>query len=110
VVIALANIIGFLAGIEIGDTKPRAIDVGLTAGLMLVMAAGMWYARYWAVLGFQTILAILIVLMSLLLVRAQNVVSALVAVAIIAAAGTLFWFLVKSLARIQMPEQRPPDV
>ena len=29
-----------------------------------------------------------------------------VALALIAGAGTLFWFLVKALARIQMPERR----
>jgi hypothetical protein len=28
------------------------------------------------------------------------------AVAIFVAAGTLFWFLVKAMARIQMPERR----
>jgi hypothetical protein len=30
----------------------------------------------------------------------------LISVAMIAAAGTLFWFLVKAMARIQMPERR----
>ena len=28
----------------------------------------------------------------------------LVAIAVIAAAGTMFWFLVKAMARIQMPD------
>ena len=34
--------------------------------------------------------------------------SAAVALAVIAAAGTMFWFLVKAMARIQMPARRPP--
>ncbi|MEA2142819.1 MAG: hypothetical protein QOI64_1249, partial [Solirubrobacteraceae bacterium] len=38
-----------------------------------------------------------------------SVLSVLVAVVVIALAGTLFWFLVKSLARIQMPERRQSD-
>jgi hypothetical protein len=107
--LALSNVIGYAAGLEVGDTRPRLGDVAVTASLMTVAAVGMWYGRYWAVLGFQAILAILIVLMSLLLFTAQDVLSALVALAIIGAAGTLFWFLVKSLARIQMPDRRPPN-
>lgn len=107
--LALSNVIGYAAGLEVGDTRPRLGDVVVTASLMTVAAIGMWFARYWAVLGFQAILAILIVLMSLLLLTAENVLSALVALAIIGAAGTLFWFLVKSLARIQMPDHRPPS-
>jgi hypothetical protein len=31
-----------------------------------------------------------------------------VALAVVGAAGTMFWFLVKALARIQMPERGPP--
>ena len=53
-------------------------------------------------------LALLIVIWSLLLVKAETAVGALLATAIIALAGTMFWFLVKALARIQMPERRPP--
>jgi hypothetical protein len=104
--LGLSNLIGLAAGIEIGGDKPSAGAVLPPTILMLVTAVGMWYARYWAVLGFQTILAFLIVFMSLLLVRAGNVFAVLTSVAIIAGAGTLFWFLVKSLARIQMPERR----
>ena len=107
--LALSNVIGYAAGLEVGDKRPRLGDVAITASLMTVAAVGMWYGRYWAVLGFQAILAILIILMSLLLFTAQNVLSALVALAIIGAAGTLFWFLVQSLARIQMPDRRPPN-
>jgi hypothetical protein len=107
--LALSNVIGYAAGLEVGDTRPRLGDVAITASLMTVAAVGMWYGRYWAVLGFQAMLAILIVLMSLLLLTAQNVLSVLVALAIIGAAGALFWFLVQSLARLQMPDRRPPN-
>ena len=76
---------------------------------MTAMAVGLWRARYWAVLGFQTLLALLIVIWSLLLVKAESVLGALLATAIVALAGTMFWFLVKALARIQMPDRRPPS-
>jgi hypothetical protein len=107
--LALSNLIGWIAGIEIGGDKPSVGAVLPPLILMLVMAVGMWYARYWAVLGFQTVLAFLIVFMALLLIRAGNVFAVVATVAIGAGAATLFWFLVKSLARIQMPERRPPS-
>jgi hypothetical protein len=107
--LALSNLIGWVAGIEIGDEKPSLGAVLPPAILMLVMAVGMWHSRYWAVLGFQTVLAFLIVFMALLLVRAGNLFAVVVTVTIGTGAGILFWLLVKSLARIQMPERRPPN-
>lgn len=107
--LALANLILFVAGAEVGDAEANGGGAILFAVLMLVAAVGMWYARYWAVLGFQAILALSIVsLLLFLFIGAGNVLSALVAAVVVAGAGTLFWFLVKALARIQMPERRPP--
>ncbi len=65
----------------------------------------MWHARYWAVLGMQTLLALTLIAATLGIVTAENVPAMLVLVAIIASAGTLFWFMVKAMARIQMPER-----
>jgi steroid 5-alpha reductase family enzyme len=76
------------------------------SALMGIAAWGMWRAKYWAVLGMQAILGILIVLFSVFLFEASNVQSALICVAVIGPAGALFYFLVKAMARIQMP-QRP---
>jgi threonine/homoserine/homoserine lactone efflux protein len=66
----------------------------------------MWRARYWAVLGFQALLVLLLVAASLGLVQATSVAQALGTTLLIAGAGTLFWFMIKAMARIQMP-QRP---
>jgi hypothetical protein len=104
--LGLSNIVGLIAGIEVGGDKPQAGAVLLPTALMFAAAIGMWYARYWAVLGFQTILAFLIVLLSVVLVKAETVVQVLLLGVVIASAGTMFWFLVKSLARIQMPSGR----
>jgi hypothetical protein len=104
--LGLSNIVGLIAGIEIGGEKPDFGAVIVPTALMFVCAAGMWRARYWAVLGFQTILAFLIVLLSVVLVKAETLVQVLLLVAVIGGAGTMFWFLVSSLARIQMPERR----
>jgi cellobiose-specific phosphotransferase system component IIC len=70
----------------------------------------MWRSRYWAVLGFQVILALTAVSSLLfLLVAAEHALDILVALVALAVSGTMFWFLVKALARIQMPDRRPPD-
>jgi hypothetical protein len=104
--IAVSNLIGWIAGLEIDDESFSAGEVLPPVIVMLVAAVGMWYSRYWAVLGFQAILAILIVIVAIALTTASNALAVVVSIAIIAAAGTLFWSLVNSLARIQMPESR----
>ena len=108
VLLAVANVIAVVAGwdgVTGSDRGPAIAGTLLVTGLLCVMAYGMWKARYWAVLGMQTLLAITIIFASLGLVTSTSVVAALVLTAIILAAGTLFWFLVKAMARIQMPER-----
>jgi hypothetical protein len=77
---------------------------------MGVMAWGMWRARYWAVLGFQVVLLFLIIAAALGLVAAGSLFQVVGNVVLMALAGACFYFMVKALARIQMPQQRPPDV
>jgi hypothetical protein len=101
--LALANFGAWLVGIEVQGDRPSVAGVVAYSGLMLVVAYGMWKAKYWAVLGMHALLAILIIVFALLAVQAENVVSLLIALAVIAGAGTLFWFLIKAMARIQMP-------
>jgi hypothetical protein len=57
------------------------------------------------VLGMQTLLALTLILAGLGLVGATSVLAAVGLVAILTGAGTLFWFLIKAMARIQMPER-----
>ena len=72
---------------------------------MGVMAFGMWRVRYWAVLGFQAVLALLILAAALGLVGAESAAQLVGNLALIAIAGTLFYFMIKAMARIQMPER-----
>jgi hypothetical protein len=109
-VLALANVVALVAGWDTGpgsgDDRGRAIAGSLlVTGVLGVVAFGMWRARYWAVLSMQTLLALTIIFSSLALVAATSVWAAVLLVAILCAAGTLFWFLVKAMARIQMPER-----
>jgi hypothetical protein len=102
--LCVANLVALIVSYEPGDSGQPAITV-LGAIILAVVAWGMWRARYWAVLGMQTILAIAIISASIALVSASNVAAVVLVVAIIGSSGTLFWFLVKAMARIQMPER-----
>jgi hypothetical protein len=107
--LAVANLIAVIAGWDGAageDDRARALAGSiLVVGLLFVVAWGMWRAKYWAVLGMQTLLALTLIASSLALVTASSVGGVVVLVAILAAAGTLFWFMVKAMARIQMPER-----
>jgi len=106
---AVANVVAVIAGWDQGvaeDDRARALAYTILAtGVLLVLAWGMWKAKYWAVLGMQTLLALTLIASSLGLVTAGKVGAAVILVVILAAAGALFWFLVKAMARIQMPER-----
>jgi hypothetical protein len=106
---AVANVVAVVLGWDQGvdeDDQARALAYTfLATGVLLVLAWGMWKAKYWAVLGMQTLLALTLIASSLGLVTAGNAGAMVVLVLILAAAGTLFWFMVKAMARIQMPER-----
>ena len=73
---------------------------------MFAAAYGCFKVRYWAVLGMQALLGLTIILFSLLIVRAESIGALAIGLVVLLGSGTLFWFLIKSMARIQMP-QRP---
>jgi hypothetical protein len=109
-VLALANLIALVFGYNAGEdtlSPGSKLTGSIVATLLLVLVAyGMWRARYWAVLGMQTLLGLTIVFCSLALIQAVNWWAFVLVTILLLASGTLFWFLVKAMARIQMP-QRP---
>jgi len=108
--IALSVVAAYLAGAEVDGEKPRFAQAAAPALIMGVMAWGMWRARYWAVLGFQLILVFLIFSSVFgLAVQASTVAQFAATLGLLAVAGTFFFFMVKAMARIQMPERVPRD-
>ena len=103
--LGVGNIIAVLAGMEINGERPNAVGPVMYSVVMFVAAWGCWNVRYWAVLGMEALLGLAIVLFSIFLVGAGNALAVVVCLAVIGSAGALFWFLVKSMARIQMPER-----
>jgi hypothetical protein len=101
--LALANLVAYVAGLEIDGERPALAGMVVYEALLLAAAIGMWRARYWAVLGFEFMLGFLLVILALLLVRASNVLAVVVVLAIGVPAAWLFWKLVRAMARLQMP-------
>jgi hypothetical protein len=105
VLLAAGNLIAYFGGTEIGGKRPAFTGILLYSGLMLLVAWGMWKARYWAVLGMETLLGLILLVFGVLIVQAGNVGTFVICIVVLALAGTLFWKLIKSMARIQMPER-----
>jgi hypothetical protein len=104
-VLGLANLGLFLSGWELRGEQPQVGGLLIFTALMLSAAIGMWQLRYWAVLGFQALLGISIAISALSLLVASNLQGAALSLLVVLGAGTLFWFLVRAMARIQMPER-----
>jgi peptidoglycan/LPS O-acetylase OafA/YrhL len=108
--IAISIVVGYLAGTKVNGEVPKLPQVLSPALLMGIMAWGMWRARYWAVLGFQLLLVFLIFSAFFgLTLQASTVPQFAATLALLAIAGTFFFFMVKAMARIQMPERVPRD-
>lgn len=117
--IAVSAIAGYVAGVEVtrvgsdgieqGEHEAPLLSVLVAVALMGTMAYGMWRARYWAVLGFQALLVLVLVAASLGLVQATSWAQALGTTLLIVVAGALFYWMIKAMARIQMPERRPSE-
>jgi hypothetical protein len=103
-VIGVANVVLVAAGA--GVVERQNVVGGLIFGaIMLVAAVFMWRGKYWAVLGFQALLGLSVITASLALLVASNVEAVVRSLVVIAAAGTLFWFLIRAMARLQMPSR-----
>ena len=104
--LVLANIVVYAAGVEVRGDRPAFTGFLLFSLLMFTMAWGLWRAKYWAVLGLEALLGLLIVIMGLVGLLSSNLKDVAICLAILVPSATLFWFLIRAMARIQMP-QRP---
>jgi hypothetical protein len=77
--------------------------------ILLLLALGMYRRRYWAVLGFEALLAFQIIVTSLALIVASTILAAAICVVSIGLGGWLFWKLVRVMSRIQAGEQGPAE-
>jgi hypothetical protein len=93
--------------VEVNGDEPSVIYLLAVTALVGSMAYGLWLARYWAVLGLQASLVLVMLAAALGLVQVTTVPQAIGTTAVLIGSGTLFYFMIRAMARIQMPE-RPP--
>jgi hypothetical protein len=109
VVVASLLALGVLVGVATvhdlsrhGGSLPGGIFL---AAVLLALAQGMYRRRYWAVLGFEALLAFQAIVTSLALVVAETWLAATLCGLSIVLAGWLFWKLVRVMGRIQAGER-----
>ena len=103
-VMAIANVVAAVAGESLGSQATGFTVISTV--ILLACAGGMWFgAQYWAVLGFMVVLLFQLLSLCFALVRVEHWYVALILVVVIGLLGTLFYRLIRALARIQMPER-----
>ncbi len=100
-----ANLALFAIGTKsINGTRASTLNFVIYALVMLLCAGGMWRTRFWAVLAFMVMLLITILVASLALTRASNLLGVLIPMFVIGGGGWLFFKLIRALSRIQAPK------
>jgi len=90
--------------LKVAGTHAQAGSTIAFGLLMFMCAIGMWLRKYWAVLGFMAILGITVCFFALALIKASSLVGFAIGIAGVGIGGFLFYKLVRTLSRIQMPE------
>jgi len=104
--LGVLNIALYAAGLRAtGANFTGTVLVGL---VLLVCAAGLWKAQYWAVLGFEVLLGVTTSFGALSLLVASSLAGAVRALIVVAICGTFFWKLIRAMARLQMPDRPEP--
>jgi hypothetical protein len=107
VVAAVCAVAVFVGALTIHDLSRHGGSLAggvFLAGVLALLAVGMYRRRYWAVLGFEALLAFQVLVTSLALVVADTVKAALLCLLGIVLGGWLFWKLVRVMGRIQAGE------
>ena len=94
--------------LTIHDLRRHGGSVPGGAFLAVALAAlawGMYRRRYWAVLGFEGLLAFQILVTSLALVVASTILAAALCLLSVLLGGWLFWKLVRVMGRMQAGER-----
>jgi hypothetical protein len=104
--LALGNAIAYFAGATIGGRHPGGGVLTFTA-VLGALAVGMALTRYWAVILFEALLTLIILLFSLFLVEADSVGGLALCLGVLVPSGWLFWKLIRVMGRIQVTRHQP---
>jgi hypothetical protein len=100
----VSSFVALLTNTKVNGVEPNIGQLLSTAIVMSLLAWGMWTARYWAVLGFQMLLVLLILAAIAGLVVAGTLIQMVSTTILLIGLSLLFYFMVKAMARIQMPQ------
>ena len=103
--VAVVVIVGAASVHELSRRGGSLPGAAFIAAILALLALGMYRRRYWAVLGFEALLAFQILVTSLALVVASTLAAAAGCVVSVALSGWLFWKLVRVMTRIQAGER-----
>ena len=95
-----------IANVDAGGADIHPAPLLIFGSVLWVMTVGLWRARYWGVLGFQTLLLLVLLASAVGLVQVSTVLQAIGTTGLLIASGLLFYFMIRAMARIQMP--KPP--
>jgi hypothetical protein len=95
-----------IAGVDAGGRDIKPLPIVAFSIVLWAMTIGMWRARYWAVLGFQTLLLLVILASAFGLVVVGSILQAVGTTLLLLGSAALFYFMIRAMARIQMPS--PP--
>jgi hypothetical protein len=93
-----------IAGVDAGGRDIRPLPIIVFGLVLWAMTIGMWRARYWAVLGFQTVLLLVMLASAFGLVVVSSVLQAVGTTLLLLGSALLFYFMIRARARIQMPQ------
>ena len=93
-----------IAGVNAGGREIKPLPIIVFGIVLWSMTIGLWRARYWAVLGFQTVLLLVMLASAFGLVVVNSVLQAVGTTVLLAGSATLFYFMIRAMARIQMPQ------
>jgi amino acid transporter len=105
----VSAVIAIFSDAEVNGREPHPLQLALVAVVLTTMAWGMWRSRYWAVLGFQMILVLFLLAGIAGLVGATTIAQVVGTVLLVLVCLAFFLFMVKAMARIQMPSRVPRD-
>jgi hypothetical protein len=105
----VSTVIAVFSDATVNGRQPHPLQIAIVAAVLTAMAWGMWKARYWAVLGFQMLLVIFMLAGVAGLVTATTVPQVIGTVLLVGICVAFFLFMVKGMARIQMPHRLPRE-
>ena len=103
----VSAVIAIFSDAEVNGNEPHPLQLAVVAAIVTAMAVGMWRSRYWAVLGFQMVLVLFLLAGVAGLVGATTVAQVVGTVLLVLVCLAFFLFMVKAMARIQMPGRLP---